>query len=163
MFDECGLHLGRLTTQAGWRYAPPTDFDDRRPVPTKACPSKNSHSDHTTNSTTENFPNPKSDTVKATIDQVQINLPALYLRCGRWAGCVHTVADDVPNQEWDERLDRCTAELLSGLLAPPLDLGGTLDVVAPFMAGQLGCHLDQGLGSGQSGLVVQSDTTVRGL
>jgi len=70
-------------------------------------------------------------------------------------GADHAVAVYVMDQDRHEGLDRCIDELLSGLLAPPCDLGGALRVVAPLVAGQLGCHFGRRSGSDPRGLVVR--------
>ena len=57
------------------------------------------------------------------------------MRCP--AGLHHAVANDVFDEDGHEGLDRRIDELLSGLLAPALDLGGPLLVAEPFVSGQL--------------------------
>jgi hypothetical protein len=57
------------------------------------------------------------------------------------AGLQHAVANDVFDEDWNEDLDRCGNELLSGLLTPAPDLGGSLLVAPPLVTGQLVCDL----------------------
>jgi hypothetical protein len=45
------------------------------------------------------------------------------------------------DEDWNEGLDWCIDEFLSGFLTPALDLGGSLLVAKPLVTGQLVCDV----------------------
>jgi hypothetical protein len=52
--------------------------------------------------------------------------------------------NNVFDEDWNEALDRCIDELLSGFVTPEFDRGGSLLVAQPLVTGQLVCHVGHG-------------------
>lgn len=57
-------------------------------------------------------------------------------RRGYCARFLHTVANNVFDEDWNEGLDWCMDEVLSGLLTPALDLGGAVLGTERLVTGQ---------------------------